>query len=87
MKHECNNFVKLTSMNKKICSECGKEYEWNLNQDQKPLLNSSRGDRKSHELIEAFDEERMDIIGQNGNDGEVYMCGDRWLETGSPWKE
>lgn len=69
---KCNNFVKLTSMNKKICSECGKEYEWNLEPDQKPLLNSSRGDRRSHDLINAFDEARMDIIGQNGNDGEAY---------------
>ncbi len=32
---------------------------------------------------------RIDIIGQNGNDGEHYaeMNGDAWLETGSPWPQ
>jgi hypothetical protein len=30
--------VKLMSMNKKICGECGAEMPWYLDVDQKPLL-------------------------------------------------
>lgn len=76
--------VNLTSMNKRICSDCKKEYEWNLDEGQKPLISSNRGDRFPH--VDSFCEQRIDVIASNGNDGEHYMCGDRWLETGSPWR-
>lgn len=66
MSCQCRALVKLPSMNKKICADCKKEYEWKLEPDQKPLISSNRADRNY------FDEARMDIIGQNGNDGEHY---------------
>lgn len=42
--------------------------------------------------IDAYDEDRADVIASNGNTAEHYqnddfMCGDRFIETGSPWSD
>jgi len=39
----CNKgMLLLTSMNKKICVDCRKEYPWHLGKDQKPLIQHQR---------------------------------------------
>lgn len=38
--------VDLRSQFKRICSGCKVEFEWRLDDGQKPLINSSRGDKK-----------------------------------------
>lgn len=41
--------VTLRSLNKKICSDCKEEYDWNLDPGQKVLLAPSRADGRSAE--------------------------------------
>lgn len=38
--------VALRSMDKKLCSDCKAEWPWKLDPGQKPLVASSRADRK-----------------------------------------
>ena len=37
--------VNLASLRKRVCIGCKREVEWNLDRGQKPLVNTSRGDR------------------------------------------
>ena len=39
--------VSLSSLSRRICSGCKREQEWTLDDGQKPLLNSARGDRRN----------------------------------------
>lgn len=39
--------VNLASLRKRVCIGCKREVEWNLDRGQKPLVNTSRGDRKN----------------------------------------
>lgn len=34
--------VLLTSMNKKVCGDCSKEFDWNLDPGQKPLFEKTK---------------------------------------------
>lgn len=44
----CNSpLVDLRSMNRRQCSGCGRYYAWELSEGQKPLIGSSRQDRKA----------------------------------------
>lgn len=38
--------VDLRSINKRKCSGCKQEYDWPLNEGQRPLIGSNRSDRK-----------------------------------------
>ena len=38
--------VNLSSINLRICTGCKRNEEWHLTAGQKPLINTSRGDKK-----------------------------------------
>ncbi|AZS50415.1 hypothetical protein DM558_06330 [Entomomonas moraniae] len=49
---------------------------------QKPIRSRKRA------IGSAFNELGiMNFKNKKRNNKEAHMCGDRWLETGSPWKE
>lgn len=45
--HCSSPLVDLRSMNRRQCSGCGRYYAWELSEGQKPLIGSSRQDRKT----------------------------------------
>lgn len=46
--HDCGApLVSLSSLSRRICSGCKREQAWELEEGQKPLINTSRGDRKN----------------------------------------
>lgn len=38
--------ISLSGQRARICNDCKTEFDWPLDDGQKPLINSSRGDRK-----------------------------------------
>lgn len=63
------DLVRLESLGYKSCVDCHCSIPWSLEKGQAPLNPSNRGGRvPPNEWPEA----RMDVIGQNGNDGEHY---------------
>ena len=51
----------------KICNDCGTKIHWPLDKGQQPLITNNRDKDRSHNMTS-----RMDIVGQNGNDGLAY---------------
>lgn len=43
----CSPLVDLRSLNKRICIGCKREFEWRLEEGQKPLIGSNRVDRSN----------------------------------------
>ena len=75
----CGNtdLVLLTSIDQKLCVDCGSEIHWVLDEGQASLHGSSRANRTpapkvAFPLLDSFDEERIDRIAASAGDGEHY---------------